>query len=50
VTTIGTSAIYFFVNDTLLGETKVGQEPQNAYKGVKRPHTTATPAPGEAYP
>lgn len=31
VTTIGTSAIYFFVNDTLLGETKVGQEPENAY-------------------
>ncbi len=31
VTTIGTSAIYFFVNDTLLGETKVGQEPKNAY-------------------
>ncbi|HEY9181165.1 MAG TPA: PASTA domain-containing protein [Candidatus Baltobacteraceae bacterium] len=31
VTTIGTSAIYFFVNGTLLGETKVGQEPENAY-------------------
>jgi beta-lactam-binding protein with PASTA domain len=31
VTTIGTSAVYFFVNDTLLGETKVGQEPPNAY-------------------
>lgn len=31
VTTIGTSAIYFFVNGTLLGETKVGQEPDNAY-------------------
>lgn len=31
VTTIGTSAIYFFVNDTLLGEAKVGQEPPNAY-------------------
>jgi beta-lactam-binding protein with PASTA domain len=31
VTTIGTSAIYFFVNDTLLGETKIGQEPPNAY-------------------
>jgi serine/threonine-protein kinase len=31
VTTIGTSAIYFFVNGTLLGETKVGQEPPNAY-------------------
>lgn len=36
VTTIGTSAIYFFVNGTLLGETKVGQEPKNAY---------GTPAP-----
>lgn len=35
VTTIGTSAIYFFVNNTLLGETKVGQEPKDAYKGVK---------------
>ena len=32
VTTIGTSAIYFFVNDTLLGQTKVGQEPPNAYE------------------
>jgi len=31
VTTIGTSAVYFFVNDTLLGETKVGQEPSNIY-------------------
>jgi len=31
VTTVGTSAIYFFVNGTLLGETKVGQEPENAY-------------------
>ena len=31
VTTIGTSAIYFFVNGTLLGETKVAQEPDNAY-------------------
>ncbi len=31
VTTIGTSAVYFFVNDTLLGETKVGQEPSNTY-------------------
>jgi beta-lactam-binding protein with PASTA domain len=50
VTTVGTSAIYFFVNDTLLGETKVGQEPQNAYKGVKRRNKTATPAPGEANP
>lgn len=35
VTTVGTAAIYFFVNDTLLGETKVAQEPKNAYKGVK---------------
>jgi serine/threonine-protein kinase len=42
VTTIGTSAIYFFVNGTLLGETKVGQEPKNAYgtpnpKGREQP-------------
>jgi eukaryotic-like serine/threonine-protein kinase len=44
VTTIGTSAIYFFVNDTLLGETKVGQEPKNAYKGVKPP--SPSPSPG----
>jgi len=42
VTTIGTSAVYFFVNDTLMGETKVGQEPKNAYAGVK-PHPTSTP-------
>lgn len=35
VTTIGTSAVYFFVNDTLLGETKVSQEPPNAYAGEK---------------
>jgi len=45
VTTIGTSAIYFFVNDTLLGETKVGQEPKNAYKGVKRPKPAPTESP-----
>jgi len=37
-TTIGTSAVYFFVNDTLLGETKVGQEPPNAYGSGKGPH------------
>lgn len=43
VTTVGTSAIYFFVNDTLLGETKVGQEPKDAYKGVKPP--TPSPSP-----
>ncbi len=43
VTTIGTSAIYFFVNDTLLGETKVGQEPKDAYKGVKPPKASPTP-------
>lgn len=42
VTTVGTSAIYFFVNNTLLGETKVGEEPANAYAGVK-PHATSTP-------
>jgi beta-lactam-binding protein with PASTA domain len=40
VTTIGTSAIYFFVNDTLLGETKVGQEPKNAYA---QPESTSKP-------
>ncbi len=43
VTTVGTSAIYFFVNDTLLGETKVAQEPKNAYAGVKPPKPTSTP-------
>lgn len=37
VTTIGTSAIYFFVNGTLLGETKVGQEPPNAYGSPASP-------------
>lgn len=42
VTTIGTSAVYFFVNDTLLGETKVGQEPPNAYG---RPTVKPTPTP-----
>jgi len=43
VTTVGTSAIYFFVNDTLLGETKVGQEPANAYSGgPKKPSPGAT--------
>jgi beta-lactam-binding protein with PASTA domain len=36
VTTIGTSAIYFFVNGTLLGQTKVGQEPNNAYGKPER--------------
>jgi len=45
VTTIGTSAIYFFVNDTLLGETKVGQEPKDAYKGVKPPKPGPTNTP-----
>lgn len=45
VTTVGTSAIYFFVNDTLLGETKVGQEPKNAYKGVKPPKPSPSPKP-----
>lgn len=44
VTTVGTSAIYFFVNNTLLGETKVGQEPKDAYKGVK-PTAAPSPAP-----
>ena len=43
VTTVGTAAIYFFVNDTLLGETKVAQEPKDAYKGVKPPKPTASP-------
>ncbi|HEV2260820.1 MAG TPA: PASTA domain-containing protein [Candidatus Rubrimentiphilum sp.] len=43
VTTIGTSAIYFFVNDTLLGETKVGQEPPNAYESRPGPKPGATP-------
>lgn len=42
VTTVGTSAIYFFVNDTLLGVTKVGQEPKNAYAGQK-PKPEKTP-------
>ena len=37
VTTVGTSAIYFFVNDTLLGQTKVGQEPPNAYEQKPAP-------------
>jgi serine/threonine-protein kinase len=41
VTTIGTSAVYFFVNDTLLGETKVGQEPAKIYGA----HPTVTPPP-----
>ncbi len=45
VTTIGTLAIYFFVNDTLLGETKVGQEPKNAYQGVDEKKRGASPAP-----
>jgi hypothetical protein len=43
VTTVGTSAIYFFVNDTLLGETKIGQEPKNAYEGVKAPKASPKP-------
>ena len=44
VTTVGTSAIYFFVNDTLLGETKVGEEPPNAYgKPGEKVQPTATP-------
>ncbi len=42
VTTIGTSAVYFFVNDTLLGETKVGQEPSNAY--ARPPANAPTPS------
>lgn len=44
VTTIGTSAIYFFVNDTLLGETKVGQEPKETYG---RPGASPKPEPSE---
>lgn len=43
VTTVGTSAIYFFVNDTLLGETKVGQEPSNAYGGPSAKHPRDEP-------
>ncbi len=43
VTTIGTSAIYFFVNDALLGQTKVGQEPANAYENKPAPKKTAHP-------
>jgi beta-lactam-binding protein with PASTA domain len=39
VTTIGTSAIYFFVNDTLLGQTKVAQEPNDTYEHVAKPKT-----------
>ena len=35
MTTIGTSAIYFFVNDTLLGETKVGQEPAKITERIR---------------
>ena len=45
VTTIGTSAIYFFVNDTLLGEPKVGQEPKNAYG---KPNAKCNGAHGES--
>jgi serine/threonine-protein kinase len=45
ITTVGTSAIYFFVNDTLLGQTKVGQEPKNAYKGVKPPTPNPSSTP-----
>ena len=46
VTTIGTSAIYFFVNDTLLGETKVGQEPKNAYEGMDAEKKPSKPTHG----
>lgn len=42
VTTIGTAAIYFFVNDTLLGQTKIAQEPPNAY-GRPAAHAHAKP-------
>lgn len=45
VTTIGTSAIYFFVNGTLLGETKVGQEPENAYGKPKPAGHGSTSSP-----
>jgi len=44
VTTVGTSAVYFFVNDTLLGETKIGQEPPNVY-GNPQPKVQPTRAP-----
>lgn len=44
VTTIGTSAIYFFVNGTLLGETKISQEPPNAYGSRKNAVKRAGPA------
>lgn len=44
VTTIGTSAIFFFVNDTLLGETKIAQEPPKVYgKNGASPAPRGTP-------
>ncbi len=45
VTTIGTSAVYFFVNDTLLGQTKIGQEPDNAYAHTAKPAKKAQKQP-----
>jgi hypothetical protein len=44
VTTVGTSAVYFFVNGTLLGETKIGQEPAKIYGPHPKVRRTPIPA------
>lgn len=38
VTTVGTSDIYFYVNNTLVGRTHVGTEPKNVYRNPKNPN------------
>jgi serine/threonine-protein kinase len=40
VTTVGTSNVYFYVNNTLVGETHVGTEPPNAYSSKPSPKAT----------
>lgn len=42
VTAVGTSVVDFFVNDVLVGETRLGNEPVAVY-GQPRPKTTPTP-------
>ena len=51
VTTVGSSDIYFYVNNTLVGRTHVGTEPKNAYEqpkgkpGQQQPAVSASATP-----
>ncbi|MDQ2872342.1 MAG: PASTA domain-containing protein [Candidatus Eremiobacteraeota bacterium] len=37
ITTVGTSVVDFYVNEVLVGETRLGHEPNNAYAPVEKP-------------